>query len=551
MPAPNVFRSVFGRVVVVLLSTITVMSSAHAEEEWIPLHLESFVSSIGPGDVEGPPLSVSWCRIEGSAVNSGFCPTGRAWRLDPGDRLVARMSPEPDCGRVRVWIYAASLDASGAWMRLGPGGGCDPGDGHTVGIPAVGGTCLDLMVEHAVPADGTLEWMIVNPGPAVLLVDELFVEGEACGDAEAHGCCETGGPGCDDPGVRDCVCDVDPFCCEVAWDAFCIDSVGAMGCGDCGSDCRSGLSTDFGAVYLPGGACAAFPELFEGCEGSGPYLSISGGCADTDDAALRFGGGFPWSTIETACLDFTDASSARLRCVVSAGAGVPGPVFEARIGEDPPFELGRVPVSSSAACRDVEIDLSVLVGLDDVRIRIRSGSSIADATRLDDLIIELDPVHGPCETGGVLIDDPGIRECVCGVDDYCCTQTWDELCVTIATLLCGADCESIPTCGTDGSCASVHEGPGCEDAGCCTAVCGSDPYCCLVAWDQACVASAGVVCGGPDPDLDGDGSVGGSDLGLLLAGWGSIDPLLDLDGDGVVGGGDLGLLLAAWGGADP
>jgi len=50
-----------------------------------------------------------------------------------------------------------------------------------------------------------------------------------------------------------------------------------------------------------------------------------------------------------------------------------------------------------------------------------------------------------------------------------------------------------------------------------------------------------------DADLDGDGSVGSGDLGILLAAWGSSDPAADLDGDGTVGSGDLGILLAAWG----
>jgi hypothetical protein len=47
-------------------------------------------------------------------------------------------------------------------------------------------------------------------------------------------------------------------------------------------------------------------------------------------------------------------------------------------------------------------------------------------------------------------------------------------------------------------------------------------------------------------DLDGDGVVGGADLGNLLANWGQSGQG-DLDGDGVVGGGDLGIMLAAWG----
>ncbi|MGA0173189.1 MAG: hypothetical protein ACO3NL_06000 [Phycisphaerales bacterium] len=50
----------------------------------------------------------------------------------------------------------------------------------------------------------------------------------------------------------------------------------------------------------------------------------------------------------------------------------------------------------------------------------------------------------------------------------------------------------------------------------------------------------------PDPDLDGDGTVGGSDLTMLLAAWGNAGGDADLDGDGIVGGSDLTVLLAAW-----
>jgi hypothetical protein len=47
-------------------------------------------------------------------------------------------------------------------------------------------------------------------------------------------------------------------------------------------------------------------------------------------------------------------------------------------------------------------------------------------------------------------------------------------------------------------------------------------------------------------DLDGDGTVSGSDFGLLLSAWGTADA--DLDGDGITGGSDVGVMLAAWGG---
>ena len=50
-------------------------------------------------------------------------------------------------------------------------------------------------------------------------------------------------------------------------------------------------------------------------------------------------------------------------------------------------------------------------------------------------------------------------------------------------------------------------------------------------------------------DFNGDGSVNGADLGLLLAAWGSCAAPcpFDLTGDGSVNGADLGLVLADWG----
>ncbi|MCB1006091.1 MAG: PQQ-dependent sugar dehydrogenase [Acidimicrobiales bacterium] len=48
-------------------------------------------------------------------------------------------------------------------------------------------------------------------------------------------------------------------------------------------------------------------------------------------------------------------------------------------------------------------------------------------------------------------------------------------------------------------------------------------------------------------DLDGNGTVDGADLGILLGVWGQSDVPADLDGNGTVDGGDLGILLANWG----
>lgn len=53
-------------------------------------------------------------------------------------------------------------------------------------------------------------------------------------------------------------------------------------------------------------------------------------------------------------------------------------------------------------------------------------------------------------------------------------------------------------------------------------------------------------------DLDGDGSVNGTDLALVLGAWGDTwqapEPPIaaDLDGDGIVGGADIAMILGAW-----
>ena len=47
------------------------------------------------------------------------------------------------------------------------------------------------------------------------------------------------------------------------------------------------------------------------------------------------------------------------------------------------------------------------------------------------------------------------------------------------------------------------------------------------------------------PDLNGDGEVDGTDLGLLLGAWGT--SAADLNSDGDTDGTDLGILLGAWG----
>ncbi|HMN96835.1 MAG TPA: hypothetical protein PKC43_10265 [Phycisphaerales bacterium] len=61
----------------------------------------------------------------------------------------------------------------------------------------------------------------------------------ACASAD-HGCCVIGGPGCTDTDCCELLCQLDPFCCQVAWDGLCVGAAATfcpeLGCvGACGS----------------------------------------------------------------------------------------------------------------------------------------------------------------------------------------------------------------------------------------------------------------------------------------------------------------------------
>jgi hypothetical protein len=85
---------------------------------------------------------------------------------------------------------------------------------------------------------------------------------------------------------------------------------------------------------------------------------------------------------------------------------------------------------------------------------------------------------------------------VCGIDPSCCEVAWDEGCASLAIQRCVA-------CGKEaaGSCTEPHDTPYCSDQACCELVCEVSPPCCSTAWDQACVNIAIQKCegcGSPD-----------------------------------------------------
>lgn len=83
--------------------------------------------------------------------------------------------------------------------------------------------------------------------------------------------------------------------------------------------------------------------------------------------------------------------------------------------------------------------------------------------------------------------EPELEACVCEADPFCCEEQWDETCVDIAMFgACIGGCLPPEPPAPDDCCVD-NEGPGCLDAEIAACVCAQDPYCCSYTWDDVCV----------------------------------------------------------------
>ena len=91
---------------------------------------------------------------------------------------------------------------------------------------------------------------------------------------------------------------------------------------------------------------------------------------------------------------------------------------------------------------------------------------------------------------------PGCDPCVdsvCAVDPFCCSFQWDGICVGEVESVClRADCIS-PSCDHLLCDAGTPLVVGCHT--CVDDICAADPFCCSVSWDGICVGEVGSVCG--------------------------------------------------------
>lgn len=102
-----------------------------------------------------------------------------------------------------------------------------------------------------------------------------------------------------------------------------------------------------------------------------------------------------------------------------------------------------------------------------------------------------------CSTSGEPgCSDPTLAECVCLTDVHCCSESYDELCVTQAVAQCGAVCSDQPPAS---DCCSAASSPGCGVSEVEACVCAIDPFCCGGRFDQSCANLAQAACGATCP----------------------------------------------------
>jgi hypothetical protein len=148
-----------------------------------------------------------------------------------------------NCYKLRVGAYAANSGAGTINITYGGGGGnpaCGAAATHdcfTTGGPG----CTDEVCCNLVCGLDSFCCATAWDGICVSEANANCRGGVTpCDDPNNHPCDVTGGPGCSDHDCCTTVCALDSFCCQVAWDAICVNEASSF-CGPpCPTDCPAG-----------------------------------------------------------------------------------------------------------------------------------------------------------------------------------------------------------------------------------------------------------------------------------------------------------------------
>jgi hypothetical protein len=516
-----------------------------------PTPTESWGDCDGTGGID-PCVDVAWGQQAANYMGYAGPP---CWSL---------FTPE-QAGRMHCWITAKLQ----GWLDL-PVDPC-PAAGDCYASHGTPG-CSDAVCCDAVCAADTYccdqHWDAVCAGEANDLC--LGCGGVSTGDCYiAHA-----SPHCEDQVCCDAVCAMDAFCCANQWDSFCVNEATAL-CNSCGGDVTGSCYAIHLNPHCDDQACCDLVcamdsyccnnswdsicrnEALDHCavqvitgpvtnpaNGNQYYLLGLASVTNANAKAESLGGHL--ATIANG------AENEWVRANMANFGGVPRDVWLglsdasvegtfAWVNGEPLTYIAWGPGEPNDLNGEDYVEMYPTVGAWNDMPHYGGWDNYAVAEV--EVLICGDVAAGSCFAvhSTPFCNDAACCTEVCGVDPYCCNQVWDSLCVSESFVFCYG-------CGaaSAGSCYTTH-GPACADADCCQTVCTQDPFCCQAAWDSVCVNEAASLCGAPCVgDLDGNGIVGAPDLGILLGAW-STSGVGDLNGDFTVNAADLAILLGAWG----
>jgi len=272
-------------------------------------------------------------------------------------------------------------------------------------------------------------------------------------------------PGCNIPSCCSTICELLPTCCSVSWDAPCVSAAYQLCPPVCVPQCPSNSIMeleDCDTVGLGNDPCP------QGAPGTGFQSLVQN---------------------KTIC--------GTIKFVAPAGSTVGVPELDAfRITLPDPDGNGQARVSLSLLAERGTADSGT------TPLFVALIRSACDGLQSAALHAQVNDCQGATVQGCVPAGDwlavvargtfPAPEtypyNCLNGVQSYLLTAGWNDQCGS--------------GCGTTGNCYAVHLTGGCSDASCCSAVCALQPECCSDSWDQSCVTRALAVCNPAVPAND-------------------------------------------------
>jgi len=314
---------------------------------------------------------------------------------------------------------------------------------------------------------------------------------EDCGPCAGSCCIANGTPGCQDPQVQACVCQMDPYCCNTQWDGICAGE--ADDCGSCNGDCCKANPTpgcddeDVEECVCDGDMYCCNSKWDASCAALVEELN----CGDCQTGP--FCGDGQCNGVENCYTCATD-------CGKCCGNGECEPQF-AESCASCSLDCGACPGQDSCCtphdtpgCMDQEVEWCVC------QMDPYCCNNQWDATCASEAD-QCGSCNGDCCEGNPTpgCDDEEIEECVCSMIPYCCEKEWDQKCAGSVEMTGCGQCGCIPNCqgkecgddGCGGSCGECPFGETCSNQGqcqgsqgdsCgeilqCTTTCGGDWQC--------------------------------------------------------------------------